>query len=122
MNSGESGGRLGGSSRRGDDNQNSCSQGGNLQHTKSESANKDKGIFILNKLSYFKSVKNPDGVSHLPKVTVGGKEAQFCVKGSSKDRVCTNNKCTFTYIFILAKITNGVSKLNTWTFDTDGVK
>ena len=70
----------------------------------------------------FKSANNPDGKPHPPKVTVGGKETQICVKGSSKDRICTNDKCKFAHIFSLEKITKGVSELNTWTLATDGVK
>ena len=47
---------------------------------------------------------------------------QICVKGSSKDKVCTNNKCSFAHIFVLDKITKGVSKLNIWILNTDIIK
>ena len=116
------GGGLGGSSKGGHDLCNSHSQGGDSQQTKNESPNKNKGIFIFDRLPFFKSVNDPDGMPHPPKVTVGGKEMQICVKGSSKDRVCTNDQCKLAHIFILDKITKGVSKLNTWTLDTDSVK
>ena len=58
---------------------------------KNDSSNKDKGISICDPLLYFKSKKKQDGTPHLPKVTVGGKETIICMKGSSKDRVCTNS-------------------------------
>ena len=64
------GGSGGGSNKRGDGKRNSRSQGVDLNQTKSESLDKDKGIFILDRLPYFKSVKNPDGINHPPKVTV----------------------------------------------------
>ena len=53
-NGGGSGGRLGGSSKQGDDLRNSRFQGGDLQQTKSESPNKDKGISICDKLELTK--------------------------------------------------------------------
>ena len=73
-------------------------------------------------MPYFKSEKKPDGTPHPPKVPVGSKETIICMKGSSKDRVCTNSRCTFAHIFSLENITKGVGELNTWTLATDGVK
>ena len=83
---------------------------------------KDKSISICDKLPYFKSATNKDGVEHPPKVTLGGREMQIYIKRSSKDRLCTNNHCSYAHIFVLDKITKDVSTLNTWTLDIDGVK
>ena len=74
------------------------------------------------KMPYLKFLKNKDGVDHPSKVTVDDKLVTVYLKGSSKDRVCVNKKCTFAHIFVLDKITDGVSKLNTWALDTDSVK
>ena len=73
-------------------------------------------------MPFFKSKDKPDGAPHPPKVTVGGKEMIVCMKGSSKDRVCPNNCCTFAHIFSFNTIEKGVSDLNTWTLAMDGVK
>ena len=73
-------------------------------------------------MPHFICIKNPDGHPQPPKVTAEGKEVQICLKGSSKDKVCVNDKCTFVHIFNLGTITNGVKELNTWLSDTDGVK
>ena len=113
QNGGGSGGGSGGSSRRDDDLRNSCSQSGDSELTKSESLDKNKCIFICDKLPYLKSATNLDGASNPPKVTLGHKEMQICVKGSSKDRVCTNDNCKFAHLFVLDKITKGEIKLNT---------
>ena len=71
---GGSGGGLGGSNKRGDDNPISCSQGGNLNQTKSDSLDKDKSIFIVDKIPHFKCAKNKDGADQPPKITADGKE------------------------------------------------
>ena len=73
-------------------------------------------------MPHFKSKDNPEGATHPPKVTVGGKEMTICMKGSSKDKVCTNNRCKFAHVFTLDTIEKGVSDLNTWTLAMDGVK
>ena len=73
-------------------------------------------------MPHFKAKVNPEGVPHPPKVTVDGKERIICMKGSSKDKVCTNKRCTFAHIFSLDTIEKGVSDLNTWTLATAGVK
>ena len=97
-------------------------KGGGSHHTKNEGPNKDKGIFIVDKFPYFKCTGNKKGAVHLPKVTVDGKEMQVCLKGSSKGKVCIKDNCNFAHIFSLDKCTKGVSELNTWIADTDGVK
>ena len=130
QNGGGSGGGSGGSNKQGNDNPNSRSQIVNSNQTKSDhflfeyhdSPDKDKGIFIMDKMPYFKCAKNKDSADQLPKVMVDGKEVQICLKGSSKDRVCIINIYTFAHIFVLDKITDGVSKLNTWALDIDCVK
>ena len=43
------------------------------------------------------------------------------MKGSSKDKVCTNKGCNFAHIFSLDTIEKGVSDLNMWTLAMDGV-
>mmetsp|Transcript_93 Transcript_93/g.97 ORF Transcript_93/g.97 Transcript_93/m.97 type:complete len:99 (-) Transcript_93:82-378(-) len=74
------------------------------------------------KLPYLKSATNKDRVDHSPKVTVDGKVVTVFLQGSSKKLISNNNKCTFTHIFVLESITNGVSGLNKWALGTDGVK
>ena len=64
-------------------------------------------------MPYFKYKDKPEGAPDPSKVKVGGKETIICMKGSSKDRVCTNNRCKFAHIFTLEKIIKGGSKLNT---------
>ena len=117
---GRAGGGSGGSNKK--DLWNSRASVRDLQNTNSDNAHTDKGIFICDKMPYFKSDKNPDGQPHPPKVTVGGKEVIICMKESSKGKVCTNRRCKFEHIFILDKIEKGVSELNTWTLATEGIK
>ena len=121
QNGGGSGGGLGGPNKWGHDLQNSRSTGGDSYNTNSEHPYKDKGFSICERMLYFKSKDKPDGAPHPPKVTVGGKETIICMKGSSKDRVCTNSRCKFAHIFTLEKITKWVSELNTWTLAMNGV-
>mmetsp|Transcript_5680 Transcript_5680/g.6300 ORF Transcript_5680/g.6300 Transcript_5680/m.6300 type:complete len:190 (+) Transcript_5680:749-1318(+) len=121
QNGGGSSEGSGGSNKGGDDNSNSRSQGANSNQTKSESPDKDTGIFIVDKMSYFKCVKNKDGVNQPQKVTVDCKLVTVCLKGPSRDRVCINKKYTVANIFVLDKFTDGVSELNTWALD-NGVK
>ena len=97
-------------------------QGANSNITKSDNPDKEKGIFIMDKLPYFKSDRNKVGVDHPPKNTVDDKVVTVCIKRLSKDRVCTNEKCTFAHIFVLERITDGKSDLNKWAPVTDGVK
>ena len=73
-------------------------------------------------MPHFKAKDNPEGVPQTPKVTVDGKERIICLKGSSKDKVCTNKRCNFAHIFSLDTIDKGTGDLNTWTLATDGVK
>ena len=54
-------------------------------------------------------------------VTMDRVEMVICIEGSSRDRACANKKYCFAHIFMLEKITKGVSKLNTWLVDMDGV-
>lgn len=89
-NSGGSGGGLGGPNKGDHDLRNSCSIGGDSHNLNSDNPHKDKGIFICERMPYFKSKDKPDGALHPPKVTVDGKETIICMKGSSKDQVCTN--------------------------------
>ena len=72
-------------------------------------------------MPYFKSRDKLDGALHPPKVTVDGTEMIICMNGSSRGRVCANNRCCFAHIFTLNKITKGVSELNTWTVAMDSV-
>ena len=45
-----------------------------------------------------------------------------CLKGSIKGKVCTRDNCNFAHLFLLDKCTKGVSEMNTWIVDTDGIK
>ena len=62
-----------------------------------------------------------NGVPHPPKVTVDGKEVIICMKGSSRGKVCTKENCRFAHIFKMDKITKGLSELNTYLKDTNGI-
>ena len=53
---------------------------------------------------------------------MNGKEVTVCLKGSSKGKVCIKDNCGFAHLFLLDKCTKGVSELNTWIADTNGVK
>ena len=106
-------GGSGGANKGGHDLRNSCSTNGDSRNTNSDKSDKDKGIFICERMPYFKSMDKPDGALHPPKVTVDGKETIICMKGSSKDRACTSSRCKFAHTFTLEKITKGVSALNT---------
>ena len=76
----------------------------------------------MDKFPYFKCLGNPEGAVHLPKLTVDGKEVTVYLKGSSKGKVCSRDNCNFAHIFSLDKCTKGVSELNNWIANTDGVK
>ena len=69
-----SGGGLGGPNKGGHDVRNSCSTGGDSHNTNNDNPHKDKGIFICERIPYFKSKNKPDGAPHLPKVMVDGKK------------------------------------------------
>ena len=43
------------------------------------------------------------------------------MKGSSRGKVCAKEDCGFAHIFTIDKITNGVSELNTYLKDTNGI-
>ena len=76
----------------------------------------------MNTFPHFKCTTNPEGADHPPKVTVDGKEVTVCLKGSRNGKVCTRDNCNFAHLFSLDKCNKGVSELNTWIVDTDGVK
>ena len=120
QNGGGGGGGSGGSNKK--DTRNTRASGSDAQNANNDNANLEKGIFICDKLPYFKSDKNPEGQSKPPKVTVGGKEVIICMKGSSKGTKCTNSRCKFEHIFVLDQIDKGVGDLNTWTLAADGIK
>ena len=112
-NGGGTGGRLGGSNKRGNDHQNSRSTNGDSNNTNSDNPNKDKGIFICERMPYFISKHKLDGAPHPRKVTVDRVKTVICLKGSSRGRACANEQCRFAHIFKLDKIIKGVSELNT---------
>ena len=85
-NDGESGGGLGEPNKGGHDLWNSRSTGGDSYNKNSDNPHKDKGIFICERMPYFKSKNKLDGAPHPPKVTVDGKETIICMKRSSKHR------------------------------------
>ena len=120
-NGGGSGGGSVGANKGGHDLRNSRSTNGNSNNTNSDNPHKDKGIFICDRMPYFKSREKLDGAPHPSKVTVDGKEIIICMKGSSKGRVCANDRCRFAHIFTIDKITKGLSELNTWTVAIEGV-
>ena len=91
-NGGGSGRGLGGSNKGSHDLWNSRFTNGDSHNTNSDNPHKDKGIFICERMPYFKSRDKPDGAPHPPKVTVDGTEMIICMKGSSRGRVCANDR------------------------------
>ena len=116
---GGAGGGAGGADKGG---HNPRSANGDAHNANRNSPDKDKGIFIIDQhMPRFISQFYTNGVPHPPKVTVDGKEVTICIKGSSRGKVCTKENCRFAHIFNIDKITKGLSELNTYLKDTNGV-